>query len=341
MLVQEGAQQRLKANWEGIRMRRRKIAILATLIVAIVVGTASAKEITFKVSHVFSTDHPVHLGLSKADDLLKEKSGGRFALQIFPSGTFASYRDAVTAVQLGTLDMAPLDTAIDCMPASGVMLSPYTFRDYDHWRAFKSSDVYDKLLADISEACGVEQLSLYTFGFRHATTGKVKATTPDEFKDLKLRVANFAPYPEAATVLGATGTPLPVGDVYLALSNGVADGQENPFTQIITMKLFEVQKNLILTGHMLASSGLTISKRAWMALSSEDQALLREVFTEAALYVDALVIEGEAKLLEELTSTHRMEKIEVDKKPFIDRVPLVLKKYPEFQELYDQIQAID
>jgi TRAP-type C4-dicarboxylate transport system substrate-binding protein len=93
---------------------------------------------------------------------LQEKSDGRFALQIFPSSTFASYRDAITAVQLGTLDMAPLDTAIDCLPASGVMLSPYTFRDYDHWRAFKTSDVYTSLLRDISEACDVEQLILYT-----------------------------------------------------------------------------------------------------------------------------------------------------------------------------------
>ncbi|MDR6756369.1 tripartite ATP-independent transporter DctP family solute receptor [Mycoplana sp. BE70] len=322
-------------------MRFGKFAAVAAFVGAFAVGAAAAQEKTFKVSHVFSADHPVHLGLSKADELLKQKSGGRFALQIFPSGTFASYRDAVTAVQMGTLDMAPLDTAIDCMPASGVMLSPYTFRDYDHWRAFKGSEVYGKLLADISEACGVQQLSLYTFGFRHATTGKVKATTPDEFKDLKLRVANFAPYPEAATVLGATGTPLPVGDVYLALSNGVADGQENPFTQIVTMKLFEVQKHLILTGHMLASSGLTISQRAWDELSTEDQALLREVFTEAAAHVDSLVIDGEAKLLDELTSTHGMEKVEVDKQPFMDRVPLVLAKYPEFKELYDQIQAIE
>lgn len=257
-----------------------KLAAAAAVVGLFSVNGAMAQDQTFKVAHVFSTDHPVHLGLVKADELLREKSGDRYALQIFPSGTFASYRDAVTATQMGTLDMAPLDTAIDCLPASGVMLSPYTFRDYDHWRAFKASEVYTKLLSDISAACGVEQLSLYTFGFRHATTGKARATTPEDFKDLKLRVANFAPYPEAATVLGATGTPLPVGDVYLALANGVADGQENPFTQIATMKLYEVQSYLILTGHMLASSGLTMSQRSWESLSPDDQAMFREVFTE-------------------------------------------------------------
>ncbi|GAW36353.1 2,3-diketo-L-gulonate-binding periplasmic protein YiaO precursor [Roseovarius sp. A-2] len=275
-------------------MRVNSIVMAMTIAAISAAGSAMAQEKTFKLAHVFSTDHPVHLGVMKADELLREKSDGRFALQVFPSGTFASYRDAITAVQLGTLDMAPLDTAIDCLPASGVMLSPYTFRDYDHWRAFKASDVYTSLLGDISDACEVEQLSLYTFGFRHITTGDTPATTLEDFSKLKLRVVNFAPYPEAATVLGATGTPLPVADVYLALSNGVVDAQENPFTQISAMKLFEVQDYLVLTGHMLASSGLTMSQPAWNGLSDEDQGMFREVFTEAAEYVDGIVIDGEA-----------------------------------------------
>ncbi|WP_168184122.1 TRAP transporter substrate-binding protein [Pseudoruegeria sp. SK021] len=322
-------------------MKIDKLAVVLTVAGIFAAGSAVAQEKTFKLAHVFSTDHPVHLGVLKADELLQEKSDGRFALQIFPSGTFASYRDAITAVQLGTLDMAPLDTAIDCLPASGVMLSPYTFRDYDHWRAFKESDVYTTLLDDISDACDVEQLSLYTFGFRHVTTGDTPATTLEDFNKLKLRVVNFAPYPEAATVLGATGTPLPVADVYLALSNGVADGQENPFTQIVAMKLFEVQDYLILTGHMLASSGMTMSQRAWTGLSDEDQVMFREVFTEAAAYVDSIVIDGEAELLATLVDEYGMELIEVDKQPFVDRVPMVMKKYPEFQELYNQIQAVE
>jgi len=322
-------------------LKLNTLAVAMTIAGVFAAGSAMAQEKTFKLAHVFSTDHPVHLGMLKADELLQEKSDGRFALQIFPSGTFASYRDAITAVQLGTLDMAPLDTAIDCLPASGVMLSPYTFRDYDHWRAFKASDVYTSLLRDISEACDVEQLSLYTFGFRHITTGDAPATTLEDFDKLKLRVVNFAPYPEAATVLGATGTPLPVADVYLALSNGVVDGQENPFTQISAMKLFEVQDYLILTGHMLASSGLTMSQRAWNGLSDEDKAMFREVFTEAAAYVDSIVIDGEAKLLDTLVNEHGMQVVEVDKQPFVDRVPLVMAKYPEFQDLYNQIQAVE
>ncbi len=316
------------------------LAIVSLMALGLVAGAATAAERTFKVSHVFNTDHPVHTGLLKAKELLQQKSGGKFDLQIYPAGTFANYKDAIKAVKMGVLDFCPLDTAIDYYPESGVMLSPYTFRDYDHWRAFKKSDVYGDLLDNIGEKVGVKQLALYTFGFRHATTKSVKATTPEAFKDLKLRVVNFPPYPEAATVLNAHGTPLPIGDVYMALSSGVADGQENPFTQILTMKFYEVQKYLILTGHMLATSGTIMSKKAWNSLSADEQKVIEEVFQAEADTIDEEVISGEAKLRKILVEEKGMEAIEVDRKPFMARVSLVMDKYPQFKDLYEKIQAI-
>ena len=293
----------------------------------------------FSVSHVFATDHPVHLGLLEANKLLKEQSGGKYELEIHPAGTYANYKDAIRAVRMGVLDLCPLDTAIDYYPESGVLLSPYTFRDYDHWEKFKKSDVYKNLKVTIGEKVGVKQLDMYTFGFRHATTKNIEAKSPEDFKGLKLRVVNFPPYPEAATVLNANGTPLPIGDVYMALSTGVADGQENPFTQILTMKFYEVQKNLILTGHMLATSGTIMSNKAWSSLNDDEKKMFEEVFAAEAEFIDQMVISKEDELLSMLKDKG-MKVIEVDRQPFMDRVPLVLKKYPDFKDLYDKIQAI-
>ena len=315
------------------------LAAISALLCGLSASAVAAPEKVFKVAHVFNTDHPVHIGLVKANELLKQKTNGKYELRIFPSGTYANYKDAIQAVKTGVLELCPLDTAIDYYPESGVLLSAYTFRDYDHWKKFKNSAVYQDLLNTIGEKVGVKQLALYTFGFRHATTKTVKATTPDDFKNLKMRVVNFAPYPEAATVLNARGTPLPIGDVYMALASGVADAQENPFTQILTMKFFEVQKYLILTGHMLATSGTIMSKKAWDSLSADEKKIFEEVFRFEADDIDQQVIEGDAKLLAELKAKG-MEVIEVDKAPFMARVPLVLAKYPEFKSLYERIQAI-
>lgn len=320
----------------------KKANLLATVFAVVMVFSVqalAAAERTFKVAHVFNTDHPVHTNLVKANEMLKTKTNGKFELQIFPAGTYANYKNAIQAVKMGVLDLCPLDTAIDYYEESGVLLSTYTFRDYDHWTKFKQSKVYDELLETISEKVGVKQLALYTFGFRHTTTKDKKVRTPDDFKDLKIRVVNFPPYPEAATVLNAHGSPLPIGDVYMAMASGVADGQENPFTQILTMKFYEVQKYLILTGHMLATSGTIMSKKSWDSLSAGDKKIFEEVFKFEADSIDKQVISEEAKMLQELKSKG-MEVIEVDKAPFQARVPLVLKKYPKFQDLYDKIQAI-
>ena len=310
-------------------------------IVAAATATAGlAAETDLRLAHVFNTDHPVHKGMAQAAEQLEVRTSGRYGLEIFPSGTFANYKDAVRAVRLGTLDFAPIDTAIDYLPESGVLLAPYTFRDYKHWSNFKESPVYDELLADISEAVGVQQLALYTFGFRSVTTKGRPASTPEEFKNLKLRVVNFPPYPEAATVLNATGTPLPIGDVYLGLSSGVVDGQENPFNQILSMKFYEVQDYLILTNHILTTSGIAMSDRAWSKLSEEDKVVFTDVFAEAGLTIDRLVIEEEKAQFDELVNKHGMKPVEVDRSLFMARAPEILNRYPEFQDLYAKIQSI-
>lgn len=304
-----------------------------------VAAQGQAQKAKIRLAHVFTMDHPVHQGMLRANEILQQKTGGRLELQIYPTGSYAAYKDAIRGVRMGTLDMCPLDTAIDYYPASGVMLGPYTFRDYDHWKNFKKSNVYKELLIAIGEKVGVKQLSLYTFGFRHATTKNLIAKTPKDFENFKLRVVDFPPYPEAATILNAVGTALPIGDVYMALSTGVADGQENPFTQILTMKFYEVQKYLLLTGHMLATSGVIMAKKTWDGLSPQEQAAVMDAFQAGADRIDGLVIEKEKAMLEDLKSKG-MTVVEIDKKPFMERVPIVLKKYPEWVELYNKIQAI-
>ena len=302
-------------------------------------GDEAAESRALSLAHVFATDHPVHRGALHAQALLEERTDGALTLQIYPNGTYSGYDDAVRGVQSGVLDVAPLDSAVDYYPPSGVLLGPYTFRDYDHWLAFKRSEIAAELRETISETVGVKFLAFFQFGFRHATAN-VPARTPEDFADLRLRVVDFAPYPEVATVLGARPVAMPIGDVYMALNTNVADGQENPFTQILTMKFFEVQEYLILTGHMMATTGMAMSEQAWNGLTAEQRIIVQEVFSEMAAFIDEIVIGEAGAMLDELEA-RGMEVIEVDIGPFQERVPLVLEKYPQWEDLYYEIQAVE
>jgi tripartite ATP-independent transporter DctP family solute receptor len=291
------------------------------------------------IAHVFATNHPVHLALLEANKLLQEKSDGRLELTIFPNGTYANYNDAVQAVIMNQLDMAPLDSASEYLPKSGVLLGPYVFRNYGHWTNFKDSEVYAKLKEEISEAVGVKQLDHYNFGFRNMT-GNKPLTKLEDFSRLKLRVVNFPPYNEIATIFNAVGTSLPIGDVYMGLQSGVVDAQENPLTQIVTMKFYEVQKYLMLTQHMLAVAGTIMSKSTWDSLSPADQQIITEVFRFEADYIDRMVRENEENLIKEVQSYGMTVIRDINIKPFQDRVQLVLQRNPAWVDLYNQIQAI-
>ncbi len=295
------------------------------------------RALTF--AHVFAIDHPVHIALLEANEMLKKKSNGRLELAIYPNGTFANYKDAVRAVIMGQLDMAPLDSASEYLPKSGVLLGPYVFRSYNHWNNFKKSSLYGNLKNEISQAVGVKQLDHYNFGFRNVT-GNKPLTKLSDFEKLKLRVVNFHPYNEISKIFNAVGTSLPIGDVYMGLQTGVVDAQENPLTQIVTMKFYEVQDYLMFTRHMLAVAGTIMSESTWNSLSTEDQKLIEEVFKFEANRIDEIVQENENELTAQVESYGMTIIDDIDTKPFIDRVPLVLERNPEWVDLYNQIQKI-
>jgi tripartite ATP-independent transporter DctP family solute receptor len=298
---------------------------------------AAARKLT--IAHVFATNHPVHVALLEANKMLKEKSNGRLELTIYPNGTYANYNDAVQAVIMGQLDMAPLDSAAEYLPKAGVLLGPYVFRSYEHWENFRNSELYENLKDEIGQAVGVKQLDIYTFGFRNMTGNKPLVKLED-FAKLKLRVVNFPPYSEIATVFNAVGTSLPIGDVYMGLQANVVDAEENPLTQIVTMKFYEVQDYLMMTQHMLAVAGTTMSEKTWNSLSVEDQKIITEVFRFEADRIDQLVRDNERALIDQVKAEGMTVIENIDTKPFRDRVPLVLARNPAWVELFDQIQQI-
>ena len=156
-----------------------------------------------------------------------------------------------------------------------------------------------------------------------------------------MRCVDFPPYSELQTIFDVNITAIPIGDVYMALQTGVADLEENPVTQIVTMKFYEVQKYLMLTGHMLAVSGTVMNLDTWNSLTPEEQDILDQVVTFEANRIDELVRQNEEALITECEANGMTLIRDVDTTPYQERVPLVLEKYPDWVELYNQIQALE
>lgn len=296
--------------------------------------------IWLKASHVFAEGHPVYEAFQESADLLYEKTNGRYGLTIYPNGTFANYSDSITACQMGDLDIACLDSAADWLESAGVLFAPYCFQSYDHWAAFKASDLCTEMRNEISEAVGgIVQLNMYNFGFRNLTANK-EIRTLDDFNGLTLRCVNFAPYSTLADVFGVAITSIPIEDVYMSLQTGVADCEENPATQIVTMKFYEVQDYLMKTQHMLACSSTIINKDLWDSLSPEDQEIFQEVFTRQGDRIDELTVENEDALFQICEENGMTIIDDIDTTPFRKNAAKVVESYPAWQEWYNEIQTM-
>lgn len=306
-------------------------------------GAASSTpvETTYlNFAHNRSEEDAFGIAVKEASDLLYELTDGKYAFQIYPSGTYATLADCVEAVTMGTLDFTWYDTGMNHAERLGVLLAPFAFDSYDHWLAFKKSDAYAEFVQDMSDTCGVHHFGYFTFGFRMVTGNEVW-TTPEEFDGVKLRMAVQPPYPEIATVLNCIGEPLDANEVYTALQTNVFDGQENPYSDIISRKFYEVQDYIIKTEHVLSVGGVACSNKIWDTFDDATKEAVNTAIAHILEYVDTATIETAAEQEAFLTEQGCQIITIEDKTPFQDRAPLVFDKYPEFEYYYTKIREVE
>src|SRR5690606_14792853 len=165
-------------------------------------------------------------------------------------------------------------------------------------------------------------------------------TTCPEMQGLKMRVPDVPAYLAMPRACGANTSPIAFAEVYLALQNGTVEAQENPLTTIEAKKFFEVQKNIVLTGHIVDHLNTVISGKLWKSLSEEDRKIFSDVAQEAAAKASQEVIAREKEVVA-IFRQKGLNAVEVDTNAYR---AVVLKKVPFEQYGYqtadwDAIQA--
>jgi TRAP-type C4-dicarboxylate transport system substrate-binding protein len=185
------------------------------------------------------------------------------------------------------------------------------------------------------------QITAYTYyGARH-TTAQKPFTDCAGMKGLKIRVPDVPAYLAMPKSCGANPTPIAFAEVYLALQNGTVDAQENPLTTIEAKKFYEVQKAIMLTGHIVDGLTTQIAPHVWNKLTPDEQKIFVEVTREAAARATDKIKKREAELTEELKKKG-LQVVNVDRKSFSDAVlknaPLESMGFTKSD--YDKIVAI-
>lgn len=292
---------------------------------------------------IYASDHIFALALDKMAAELNEKSGGRLKVTTFHNSTMGSERDQVDAVAAGTLTMTVAGGGqIGNLYAPILVFdAPFCIRDNDHLQAVVKSDIGVQMWDDMAKEISIRSLGGLYMGQRYITTSNTPVYSPDDLKGLKIRVpdqplsiANFAAF-------GANPTPMAFSEVYLALQQNVIDGQENPLTQIMSAKFYEVQKYISTTAHVTQVVFLSINEDFYNSLPEDLKTLLTETAARYCVEASEESVEFEKNTLAELADSG-MTVCEPDKEAFKALAEDVIKEHSSDwgEGLYEEIQAI-
>jgi TRAP-type transport system periplasmic protein len=226
---------------------------------------------------------------------VEARTGGSVEMVLFGSGQLGSDLELLLKLRLGTVDLALPGTVMSSqVPLFGLFDLPYLIRDRAHMVQIRGT-VIEPFLVPAASQQGYRILAVWENGFRHVTNNVRPIVSPEDLRGIRLRVPEGAWRLRMFEVLGASPTPMPFSELYLALQSGVIDGQENPLTQIHSARLYEVQTFLSLTGHVYSPVYLTAGAR-WSRLDP----LLQELLSEIGRDVEQFSLETGANLEDDL-----------------------------------------
>jgi len=279
---------------------RRTLVAAAILTAA---GLAQAQTIKLSLGHGSAPDNPRHIASLKFAELVKAKTNGQVEVTVSPSGQLGTDPALITAVRSCAVDITANSQGAfaNVVPEYAAFGMPFLFSDLPS--AWKTMDgPVGKELADKTAEKGMVVLGYWDNGIRHMSNSKRPLNVPEDMKGLKMRTPPDAVTVDIMTAVGAQAQQIAFTELYVALQQGVVDGQENPLVNIKSAKLYEVNKFISLTGHKYEMTPFVMNKRSFDALSEANKKAVMEAAAEATKLQRNLAQEADNKLEAELKS---------------------------------------
>jgi tripartite ATP-independent transporter DctP family solute receptor len=254
-------------------------------LVAALPAAAQVQERTIRWGHLNNTDHPISLGVQKFAAVLAAKSGGKLRIREFPASQLGNELQQQSAVRGGTQEVFSASTTslAGVVKDLGLFDFPFIVSTFDQATALAEGG-FGKAMMDALPEKDLIALGYWGLGFRNATNSSRPIAKLEDFAGLKLRVIPNPVYLETFRAFKANPVPMAFGELYTALENKTVDGQENPYSVILSNKFYEVQKYVSATNHTFTQNVIIVSKKFWDGLSPEEQKMFRDTYAETREY---------------------------------------------------------
>src|SRR4051794_6246329 len=278
--------------------RRAALAIGGTAAALPLLGRAPAATMkTLRISTPGSADEWQSKALQAFKREVDQRLPGQLDVQLHYNGTLFAQGTEIEAMQRGNLEgalVSPQDIA-NLIPEYSIFTAGYLMRDPAHLDAVYDGEVGAEYKARVEKEQSLHIVKSQYLGTRHVILRRAREVkTPADMKGVKLRMPGSETWQFLGSALGANPTPLAFEEVYLALQTGTIDGLENPLPDAMAAKFYEVSKEVVLTGHMVANIFFAFAGGYWDGLSADQKAAIEAAEAKAKAFNDEGVIKTEA-----------------------------------------------
>ncbi|WP_085919642.1 TRAP transporter substrate-binding protein [Halomonas sp. CSM-2] len=312
-----------------------KKTVLATAVASAFLfsGIAAAQQ-TLQLAHNAAEGNPKWDASELFAELVEEATDGELIVDVGGNAQYGDDMEALSQMRLGTLALSTNSQGAtsSVVPQFSVLGLPFLFDSLPTAWKVMDGEVGDAL-KELAEEQGLVLLAMWDNGIRHVSNNVHPIETPEDLDGLKIRTPPDEMTVDIFEALGANPTPMNFSELYIALQQGVVDGQENPLMNIYSSKLYEVQDYISMTGHKYESTPLLMSKMIWDSLSADHQEAIQEAALEAGEFNRQASLQADETLKSEMIEAG-VEFNEVEKQPFIDATASV---YDDWREQYPEL----
>lgn len=241
------------------------------------IATGASAEVTLRLAHYTPETHAMHTAAKQFAARVEERTKGQVKVAVFANNTLGSPPEMLEQTKLGVIDMAlPTSGQLDkYQKAFAALMLPFVFDDVEHARRTMDGPMM-QWLEPLAAQSNLVMLGNWEYGFRNFTNNVRPVNTPADIKGMKVRTPPEIQLEAAMAALGGNVQKIAFPELYLALSQGVVDAEENPIATIYSNKFYEVQKNLAMTKHVYQALFHVINAKSWAKLTPEQQKIVRE-----------------------------------------------------------------
>lgn len=295
----------IKKNLEvGMKKRYLVVSLLLIILIAspIIAGGKSEKaaaaqqKFTMKLGLANDPGHYHTKAARKFAELMAERTKGGVQVEVFPAQQLGTEPEMISLTSQGTIQMffASPGHVGGYVKEYQIMLCPFIWRDYDHLKKTMQGPIGQEMAKKMLDSHGIRVLdALIVNGARHLTTANKAIMRPEDLRGMKIRAPQAPIYLAAVKAMGANPVPIDFAELYMALQQGVVDGEENALGTIDGMKFYEVQKYVMLTGHIFQSQVAGINEKYFASLPQEYRDAVLKAIEEARDYNNKLQSESD------------------------------------------------